>query len=114
MQALAFDSVGRTKVTTLSTGTVPSTVVNGIAFDANGRVLMDPDAAAGNVILNVARYDAKQNIYTTQTAAATDFFVGGYRYSATGQLVCNDAGTPATFVNGQGFLATGALCTTEL
>lgn len=114
MLALAFDSARRAKVTTLSGGTVATTVVNGAAFDVNGRLLLNPDAPAGNVVMNVARLDAKGNIYVTASTAASDVFVNGYRYSAAGALVVADAGTVVAMTNGQGFDANGALCTTEL
>lgn len=114
MHPVTFDASRRLRVTTLTTGTAPTAFENGYAYDATGRVLLDPDAPTGNVTLNVNRYDANRNIFTTQTVAATDVRVNGMRYSSGGSLVCADGGTVATVVNGLGFDANGALVTTEL
>jgi hypothetical protein len=102
MYPVRFDASRRVLCTTLAGGTVPTVVENGIAYNATGRVLFNPDAPAGSVVLNVNRIGPNQNIYRTTSTAGNDVFVNGFRYSTAGALVCADGGAVVTVVNGLG------------
>lgn len=109
------DSAGRLKTTTAAGGTSPTRVLNGYPLSATDRMLCDSNAVSGsNTNASVPRNPANGNPFVVGATAGTDIFTAGYRFSVTGQLVVAVEGTPALFCNGDGFLADGSLCTTEV
>lgn len=109
------DSAGRLKTTTQAGGTTPGLVLNGYPLTTAGRLLCDSNAVSGsNTNGAVPRNPANGNPFVATATAGTDVFEVGYRFSISGQLVVAVEGTPAIFVNGDGFVADGSLCTTEL
>lgn len=116
MPGAVRDSAGRVQTTTGAGGSAGVVANSGIMVSTAGRVLCDSTAPAASAVFDagVAQNAANGSLHVVGAAAGSDYFANGFRISALGQLVVAVEGTPVFFANGDGFLADGSLCTTEL
>lgn len=103
-----YTAAGRLNATA-GAASAPTLFVGGVGYLNTQFVAIETNAVAGVFSDQGIAQSSAGAFYGTTTASGTDFFQGGLRISATGQIVYVQA-NPASVVNGNPLAANGALC----